>query len=81
MYLVDRLSTISFESGNVFSWDPIHGKITYDKRRLGSAEGQQQLLHEFAHALLDHSLRRTTKPASEMEWEADRLAQVLGGLL
>lgn len=81
MEILTRLATISFEPSDVFSWNPVNGCITYDPRRLHTAEGRAFFLHELAHALLDHTPHRTLKSKSQMEWEADRLAEVLDGLI
>ena len=43
---------LNFEKGETFSWDPNSRTIYYEK--LSSKQDLAQLLHEIAHAKLDH---------------------------
>lgn len=50
---------VIFMADTTFYWSPRHQTIAYTESRLGSDEGAWSLLHEVAHALLDHHTYET----------------------
>jgi hypothetical protein len=73
---------ISFASSDSFSWSPQQQTITYKEADLDKAEGIWSLLHETAHALLEHRIYKTDFELLMMEvaaWKhAKSLADSLG---
>lgn len=73
---------ITFVSSASFYWSPAKQTIAYKKASLSTKEGAWSLLHETAHALLDHHIYKTDFELLMMEvaaWKhAKSLANDLG---
>jgi hypothetical protein len=54
MDLLDKFPDLEFEPAEVFEWRPDEAVVTYDPRRIDTAKGRLQLLHEIGHARLGH---------------------------
>lgn len=68
---------ITFTSSNAFSWSPEHRTIAYNKASLNDKAGIWSLLHETAHALLDHRIYKTDFELLMMEVAAWKHAKSL----
>lgn len=79
-YLEQQRPDIAFMQGRSFSWSPKNTTITYCKST--TAESMWSLLHEFAHAELDHTTYATDFELLTLEvaaWETcKKTAQGLG---
>lgn len=50
---------ITFEAGKSFYWSPHKSTVTYNSSHLGKEPGIWSLLHETAHAQLEHTIYKT----------------------
>ena len=62
--------SLSFAEGELFRWDSELHCIYYDPESLDDPEGQYNLLHELAHALLGHANYTYDVALVQMEAEA-----------
>ncbi len=69
--------TVVFQAGLSFMWSPSQQVVHYRAEALASAEGQWSLIHELAHALLDHQTFTTDFELLQMEVAAWEKAKVL----
>ena len=51
----DLLPGVDFVAGKTFYWSPKDRRVHYDQAALETETGQWALLHEIAHAALDHA--------------------------
>lgn len=72
---------IRFEEASTFYWSPKNSTIYMNSSRLESDEGQWALIHETAHATLDHQGYKTDAGLLTLEVEAWHKAVELGKTL
>ena len=75
----DLLPDASFAPGKTFYWSPKTRQVFYDEQALETEAGQWALLHEIAHAQLDHTTYNTDAGLLALEvaaWQkAEKTAQ------
>lgn len=69
---------VRFEEASTFYWSPKNSTIYINNSRLEGQEGQWALVHEAAHALLDHNDYKTDAGLLSLEVEAWQKAHELG---
>lgn len=75
---IQRLAPqVRYESGEMFFWSPEKQLITYHSEQLRSEHGRWSLLHETAHALLNHTHYDTDFELLQLEVEAWQKAKDL----
>lgn len=74
--LRNRYPTFAYRKGSHFSWSPETKEIVYDSTRSGAILGWS-ILHETAHALLEHSNYRADFELLQLEVSAWERAKVL----
>jgi hypothetical protein len=75
------LPNIKLEPGDSFFWSPKQNKITYNESLINSPVGAWSLLHEAAHALMNHASYNSDLGLLKLEVEAWEEAKKLGNKL
>lgn len=70
MDFVKDFPNIRFIPGRFFMWAPHNRSITYDQRRVKTANGRAALLHEIGHAVLDHKIYKFDMELIKIEMDA-----------
>lgn len=60
----------NFIPGRFFMWSPLARSITYDTRRINTANGKIALIHELGHARLGHRVYKYDMELLKMEMDA-----------
>jgi len=68
--LLEKFPTYNFVEGDCFLWSPKYKVIVYNPEIINTDEGRLGLLHEIAHALLDHRIYKYDMELLKMELEA-----------
>jgi len=76
--LQNRLPRVLFEAGDAFYWSPQHSKVVYNQSLPQDSQPSWSLLHEAAHAMLDHQSYAYDLELVLLEVEAWNKAKQLG---
>ena len=80
-FTTEILPNIKLESGSSFFWSPKQNKITYNQSIINTPIGIWSMLHEAAHALMNHTGYNSDLGLLKLEVEAWDEAKKLGNKL
>lgn len=73
-----HLSSVTFKPGSTFSWSPQTQTVTFRQDAIDASEGIWSLLHESAHAILQHHIYKTDFELLTLEVAAWQESKKLG---